>query len=191
MTALPSMIAGIWRFTLVSLIGFAPWIVSDGWLGQHLSEPLLYALCLFAFLVAALVLLPGLLIGERRVRRTARWFLPAFTAYAVLWCACWFAVGGRAGEWSGALLGGTAFTLLATWALGFPRSLLLTLLVVIACQLLGYFGGGALMAAVSGGGHPGMSGMAAWGLGYGIGFGAGLGWLVHACHHGGRASADQ
>lgn len=188
MAAVPSIIAGIWRFTLVSLIGFAPWIISDGWLGRHLSEPLLYALCLLAFLIAALVLLPGLLEGDRRVRRTAQWFLPAFTAYAVVWCACWFTFGGRAGEWAGAVAGGAAFTLLATWALGRPRSLLLTLLVVITCQVLGYFGGGALMAAVSDGGHPGMLGMSAWGLGYGIGFGAGVGWLVHACTRDGLKS---
>lgn len=178
-----SIFSGVWRFTLVSLAGFAPWVVSDGLFRRHLSEPLLYALCLLAFLIAALVLLPGLLVGDQRVRRTARWFLPAFTAYAVVWCTCWFALGGRAGEWAGALSGGAAFTLLAIRALGRPHALMLTLLVVITCQVVGYFGGGALMAAVSGGGHPGMIGMAAWGLGYGIGFGAGLGWLIHACEN--------
>lgn len=182
-SALRGIVAGIWRFTLVSLAGFAPWIVSDGLLRRHLDEALLYALCLLDFLAAALVLLPGLLVGDARIRRTAQWFLPAFTAYAVVWCACWFTFGGRIGEWTGALAGGTAFTLLAVWALGRPRSLTLTVLVVVAFQVLGYFGGGALMTMVSGGGHPGMSGMAAWGLGYGIGFGAGIGWLTHTCRH--------
>jgi hypothetical protein len=39
------------------------------------------------------------------------------------------------------------------------------------------------MTMVSDGGHPGMIGMAAWGLVYGIGFGAGMGWLIHTSRH--------
>lgn len=189
MAALPSILAGIWRFTLVSVAGFAPWIVAGGWFYRTVGEAGLYAACLLAILLAALLLLPGLLSGPQRVRRCAAFFFPAFTAYAVVWCGCWFALGGRTGEWAGALAGGAAFTCISAWILGRPPSLLLALVVVITTQVLGYFGGDAAMKAIAAGGRPGMSGMLAWGVCYGIGFGAGLGWLIHACDHGGRASA--
>lgn len=185
-TALPTVFAGSWRFTLVSIAGFAPWIVSDGLLGRHIGEPLLYALCLVSFVISALVLLPGLLDGPARRRRTAAFFIPAFTAYAVVWCACWFTLGGRPGEISGIFAGGTVFAVITVLVLGWPRPPWLPLGAFVVSQAAGYFGGGALMAIVSGGGHPGVPGMVAWGLGYGIGFGAGLGWLVHACTRDGR-----
>jgi hypothetical protein len=181
-----AIIAGAWRFTLVSIAGFAPWAVVDGWLHHHISEVLLYAICLVAFLAAALVLLPGLLSGPHRVRRVALFFIPAFTLYAVLWCACWFALGGRTGEWSGILLGGGAFAAVTALVLGRPRSAVLTMLVFIMAQVIGYFAGGQTMTLIAGGHHPGASGMLAWGICYGLGFGIGLGHLVHACRHAGR-----
>lgn len=181
MSATRSILAGIWRFTLVSIAGFAPWIVSGGWFYRTVGEVGLYVACLVTFLVAALLLLPGLLSGPHRVRRCAAFFIPAFTAYAVLWCACWFALGGRAGEWLGALAGGAAFTLIAIGVLGRPRSVLLALVVVISAQVLGYFGGDTAMRFIADGGRPGAIGMSAWGVCYGVGFGAGLGWLIHAC----------
>lgn len=180
-SALPAVLDGIWRFTLVSLAGFAPWIFCGSWFYRTLGEVGLYAACLLAFLLTSLVLLPGLLSGPRRRQRCATFFLPAFSAYAVVWCTCWFALGGRSGEWTGALAGGAAFTLITAWLLGRPRSLLLALIVVVATQVLGYFAGDAAMKALAASGRPGMSGMLAWGICYGVGFGAGLGWLVQAC----------
>ncbi len=172
------IVEGMWRFTLVSVAGFAPWVISDGWFGRHVSEQLLYVMCLLAFVVAALVLLPGMLSAPGQIRRTTIYFIPSFTAYALLWCACWFVLHGRLGEWCGVLSGGVAFTLFAGRLLA-PRWPALTVVVVVVlCQALGYFAGGGAMAATAGGQHPGAFGMLLWALCYGIGFGAGLGWLV-------------
>ncbi|MBA3700667.1 MAG: hypothetical protein H0W78_17605 [Planctomycetes bacterium] len=180
-SAAPIVFAGIWRFTLVSIAGFAPWVVTGGWFYRHVGEAGLYLACLLAFLVAALVLLPGLLSGPRRVQRTAMYFLPAFITYALLWCACWFLLGGRLGEWAGAISGGSAFVLISAWLLGRPRSLLLALVVFVAAHAVGYFAGGQAMHLLLSAGTAKALGMLAWGVCYGLGFGAGLGWLVAAC----------
>lgn len=177
--AAPIVLSGMWRFTLVGVAGFAPWILAGGWFHRTLGEAGLYAACLAAFLLAALALLPGLLVGEARLRRTARWFVPAFTAYAVLWCACWFTLGGRAGEWAGAVGGVVAFVVLSAWTLGRPRAPLLTALVVIVAHAAGYFGGDHAYHALAAAQAKTLA-MLAWGVCYGLGFGAGIGWLVHA-----------
>lgn len=176
-----SIIAGAWRFTVVSVAGFAPWFLAGRWFHRYVGEAGLYAACLLAFLVTAVVMLPGLLSGERCVRRTTAYFLPAFTAYALLWCACWFLLGGRAGEVSGALLGGTAFTLITSAVLGRPRSLVLATILVVTLQTLGYFAGGMAMHELLAAEYPIWTGMMSWGVLYGLGFGAGLGWLTYAC----------
>jgi hypothetical protein len=180
-TAASAVVAGTWRFTLVSLAGFAPWVLGGRWFYRTIGEGGLYAVCLFAFLGAAVLLLPALLTGERRVRRTLVWFLPAFTTYAVIWCACWFGFGGRTGEWSGALVGGAAFVALSAWALGRPRAPLITTLVFLVAHTAGYFAGDQAYHACAAAAAPKMLGMSAWGVCYGVGFGAGIGWLVHAC----------
>lgn len=175
-----TMLSATWRFTLVSIAGFAPWVLAGRWFYRTVGEGGLYAACLLAFLGAAVLLLPALLTGERRVRRTALWFLPAFTAYAVVWCACWFGFGGRTGEWTGALIGGAVFVALSVWTLGRPRTLFITTLVFLAAHTAGYFAGD-LAYRVLGSSASKTIGMLAWGVCYGIGFGAGIGWLVHAC----------
>ena len=181
-----TVFAGIWRFTLVSVAGFAPWVLAGPWFYRTVGEAGLYLACLVAFLLSALLLLPGLLAGERRLRRTAMWFLPAFTAYAVLWCACWFALGGRAGEWAGAVTGVAAFVALSAWTLGRPRAPLITAAVVIAAHAAGYFAGDQAYRGFSG--QSKTLGMLAWGVCYGVGFGAGLGWLIR-CSGDGRSPA--
>jgi hypothetical protein len=174
-----AIIAGMWRFTVVSIAGFAPWIIVDGWFHRHISEVLLYSSCLVAFLAAALVVLPGMVSGPKRLRGVALFFIPAFTLYAVLWCACWFTLGGRLGEWLGLALGGGAFAVITALVLGWPRSAVLSVLAFIIAQALGYVGGGQVMRLLADGHHPGVVGMLGWGVVYGVGFGAGLGYLLY------------
>lgn len=176
-----SVVAGAWRFTLVSIAGFAPWAFAGHWFHRQVGEAGLYAGCLVAFLLAAIFLLPGLLNGPRRLARCIAFFFPAFIAYAVLWCACWFTLGGRTGEWTGALIGGSAFVLITAWVLGRPRSLLLTVTVFVLAHTAGYFAGGETMHLLVANGAPKPLSMLAWGVCYGVGFGAGLGLLVDSC----------
>ena len=175
------IVAGAWRFTLVSLAGFAPWAFAGRWFHQQVGEVGLYAGCLIAFLLAAFFLLPGLLYGPRRMVRCLAFFFPAFIAYALLWCACWFTLGGRMGEWTGALIGGSAFALITAWILGRPRSLLLAVVVFVLAHTAGYFAGDHAMHLLAANDVPRPLAMLAWGVCYGFGFGAGLGWLIHAC----------
>ena len=182
-SAAPSILAGIWRFTLVSIAGFAPWVVSGGWFYRTLGESGLYTACLLAFLAAALVLLPGLLAGPQRLRRCATFFFPAFIVYALLWCACWFTFSGRAGERAGALIGGSAFALITVWVLGRPPSLLLAVLVFVLAHAAGYFAGGEAMHLLLANGVAKPLAMLAWAVCYGVGFGAGLGYLIAGTRH--------
>jgi hypothetical protein len=180
--AVATVLAGAWRFTLVAIAGFAPWVVAGGWCHRTVGEIGLYLVCLAMFLLAALALLPGLLPDERRLQRTAVWFVPAFTAYAVLWCLCWFTFGGRAGEWAGAVAGGAVFVALSAWTLGPPRAPFITAAVFIVAHAIGYFTGDWAHRALAAADHSTVPGMFAWAVCYGLGSGAGMGWLVHACH---------
>jgi len=76
----------------VSVAGFAPWVCAGRWFHQQVGEVGLYAGCLVAFLVAALVLLPGLLNGPRRISRCARFSMPPWlldTSPVAKPCICW------------------------------------------------------------------------------------------------------
>ncbi len=179
---------GAWRFLVVSLAGFSPWAFAGGWLHGHVGEAGLYAVCTLGFLLAATLLLPALL-QPRSVWRLQAFFVPAFLAYAVIWCACWFSAGSPWGEWLGVLAGGGAFVLITAWRLGRPRALVVALLVFIAAHAGGYFAGGAAMHVLADGHHPGVIGMLAWGACHGLGFGLGLGHLLHACQNARRSAA--
>jgi hypothetical protein len=175
------LIAGTWRFTVVALLGFAPWALGGRWFNRTLGEIGLYGVCLGAFLLGALCLLPPLLPGNQRLRRTALGIIPAYTLYAVVWCSCWFALGGKLGEWIGAILGGTIFVVICAWRFGRPSQLLFTCLLFVVTHALGYFAGEFAMAWCQTQAWPKSFGMWAWGLCYGVGFGAGLGYVVAVC----------
>ncbi len=175
------LIAGTWRFTVVALMGFAPWALGGSWFYRNIGEIGLYSVCLAVFLFAALLLLPPLLTGEQRYRRTASSIIPAYTLYAIIWCVSWFVLGGKLGEWIGAIIGGTAFVLVCAWRLGKPRALFVACLLFVSVHAGGYFAGDAAMTWCKAQGFPKSIGMWAWGLCYGLGFGAGLGYVVAVC----------
>ncbi len=175
------LIAGTWRFTVVALLGFAPWALGGSWFYRNIGEIGLYSVCLAAFLFGALLLLPPLLAGEQRYRRTASSIIPAYTLYAIIWCGCWFALGGKLGEWIGAILGGTAFVLFCAWRLGRPPALFIACLIFVSVHAGGYFAGDAAMTWCKAHAFPKSIGMWAWGLCYGLGFGVGLGYVVAVC----------
>jgi hypothetical protein len=183
------VVAGAWRFMLVALLGFAPWALGGRWLTSNLGEIGLYGTCLLAFLLGAMLWLPPLLSGPHRWWQTLRYFIPAFIAYAVIWTLCWFLLGGKKGEWSGAILGGIAFTLWCAWRLGRPRWLGWTCLVFVAAHAIGYFSCEFAMSLLAKQYAAKTLGMWAWGLCYGLGFGAGLGYVVAVCQ-GGQASTE-
>jgi hypothetical protein len=171
-----AMLAGAWRFALVSVAAFSVWAFAGGWLTHNVGEGGLYAACALAFVALAGVLLAPLVQGPRRMLRCHLVFVPAFVAHAVAWSACWFLWPSWVGEWSGAALGSALFVTVAAWRFSVWRGAPLAIAVFFAAHALGYFAGGQAMHALA---HDGQvrAGMLAWGACYGLGFGAGIGWV--------------
>jgi len=188
-----SVLRGALGFTLVSLGGFAPWVLAGRWFYRNVGEAGLYAACALVFIGLSGWLLHRLIIGPGAVVRFYKLFSLAFLAYAVLWTAGWMALGGTVGGLVG-LLAGTA-AMGAILACGFAAwkvsPMIITLLFVT--NAAGYFIGEWAYNAIAslpesqslGTGLDrrtrGILAKAAWGLFYGIGFGAGIGFAFHAC----------
>ncbi len=182
------LLHGALGFAAVSLASFSIWAFAAGLFRQAGGEPAMYAAIAAVFLG-----LSGLVLGPLAggIGRFYRVFLPAFSAYAVLWSAAWFAMPGRMGEWLGALAGCAAFVGLARWSLGATSGGLVLFSGFFALHTAGYFAGSWAMydfwlARFKAGNPEGLTGPQAavlaklsWGLCYGLGFGAGLGWLFH------------
>jgi len=190
-----AMISGAWRFAVVSMGGFAVWAAGGKWFHAQAGEGGLYAACAVAFIALAGLLMHPLIEGSRPVRRFYGIFTPAFFAYALVWSACWFALGYGTGEWLGLLGGSAAFIALTRWRMKSRRPLLAAVLILFAAQSAGYFIGGKLMhfiASPAGAelmgalskAQRGLIAKLAWGAIYGLGFGAGLGWAFHFFQNG-------
>jgi len=195
-----SLALGSLGFTAVSLAGFSVWAFAGRWFYATVGEAGLYAATALVFLGLSGALLAPLLGGPRRIPRFYGLFIPAFVLYSVVWCGCWFALGGGWGEWLGSLLGSAVF---AAWICfrqtswtAFPRSSV----VLFVTHSAGYFLGGIAMAWMLRSGVAESLGLSrslgstvaklAWGLCYGLGFGLGLGFLFHAVQRGPVASGD-
>jgi hypothetical protein len=116
--------------------------------------------------------------GPRSFLRFTRVFVPAFLAYAAVWCGFWFKLKFGLGEWLGSLGGTLAFALVVAAMRGGWRSLPAAILVLFAGHSAGYFLGAPICYSQMKT-RPEL-GMLAWGLLYGLGFGAGIGFAFHA-----------
>lgn len=189
------VIHGSLGFALVSVIAFSVWAFASGWFHAHGGEPAMYAVIALVFLGLAGAVLGPLAGGAGRFYRA---FLPAFFVYALLWCAAWFKLGGRMGEWSGAIAGGMAFAFISMRLLGSTRGWLASAAVFVLLHSAGYFlGSKAMYSYWLADGRlaqfpsltlPGLVIVAklSWGLFYGLGFGAGIGWVFHRARVGAR-----
>ncbi len=180
------MLLGSIGFAVVSLAGYSVWAFGGKWLHANLGDAGLYAGCLIVFLGSSGLLLRPLVRGSRPLLRTYRVFIPAFFAYAIVWCAAWFALGFGAGEWAASLAGSVAFAAVTARGFGNFRGFLKVCVVLFIFHSAGYFLGGRLMwwmmkpdaAAALGELSKAQIGVIAklgWGLLYGLGFGAGIG----------------
>jgi len=172
------MLRGSLGFAAVSLVAFSVWAFAGKWLTAHLREGGFYAVDGAVFLALSGLLLHPLVPGPGSFRRFLMAFIPAFVAYAGVWCGAWFALRFGWGEWLGSLGGSFAFALVAGAVLGNLRSLPRVTLVLFVGHSAGYFLGGPLHY------HSGPEyralGILGWGLLYGLGFGAGIGYAFHA-----------
>lgn len=194
-----SVAHGAGGFGAVSVVVFGVWSLWGRWLQTHLGEGGFYAVCALLFVGLAGPALRGLVIGSAPTGRFCALFATAFGAYALAWCAAWFALRGGAGEWLGSLSGALAFSLVLVGAFGSRGALGPVAVALFASHSTGYFLGGFLYELCRGKagveilqGLLGRAGRVAaaqllWGLAYGLGFGAGLGFAFYFCQERVRA----
>jgi hypothetical protein len=191
---------GAQSFSVAGFAAFSVWALG-GSIGPLAGEAGIYVGTALVFLVTGVLFLHPLVLGPRSIVRFAAAFVPAFLAYAVVWCAAWFTMGFHWGEWIGALAGSVAFAYVAGAILkGLPSPAAVAILA--AGNAAGYFLGGKAMFWVLGEGGNGLfatlsdvqreaAAKLAWGMVYGLGFGAGIGAVFHSAGRNANAGADE
>lgn len=186
-----SLLRGMIGFTLVSLGGFAPWVLAGRWFYRNVGEVGLYVVCAIVFIGLSGGLLHRLILGPGSLVRCYKLFSLAFVAYAIAWTIGWMAFRGVTGSVVGAVAGSAAMSGMIAWGFGACRATLKIFLVLLVTHAAGYFLGewthNFVMALKEGGATGLMSNPSTrslvskfmWGLCYGLGFGAGIGLAFH------------
>jgi hypothetical protein len=170
LTLLRAVLRGAVGFSIVSVAAFSIWAFGGKWFKSHGGEPAMDATIATAFVALSGLLLHPLAGGLARFYKV---FVPAFLAYAAVWCAAWFALKFGWGEWLGSLAGSAAFALVSAALFRNFRPLPLALLALFVAHSAGYFLGGQLYYGLKSQHHT--LAMLGWGAAYGLGFGAGIG----------------
>lgn len=188
-----SVLRGMIGFTLVSLGGFAPWVLAGQWFYRTVGEAGLYVVCAVVFIGLSGLLLHRLIIGPGSLIRFYKIFSLAFVAYAITWTIGWMALRGTAGSIAGLLAGTAAMGTILPHGFAARGAALKIIAVLFVANTAGYFVGewahNAVLALQEGNAlgivldksTRAMLSKAAWGLFYGLGFGAGIGFAFHAC----------
>ncbi|MGV3533305.1 MAG: hypothetical protein ACO1QR_13110 [Chthoniobacteraceae bacterium] len=182
-----SIVRGAIGFTLLSIVGFMPWVLAGRFFYRTIGEVGLYVVCALVFIILSAPLLHRLLHGERTYGRFYKIFGVAFTAYSVAWIAGWMVFKGHTGSLVGLFSGCVVMGLVLTAFFRAWPKLLAVIAILFIANTVGYFIGGwieggiqvirsgdATRDAIS----PQMAsiiGKTLWGVLYGLGFGAGLG----------------
>lgn len=183
-----SLLRGVLGFTLVSLLGFAPWVLAGGWFYRNVGEAGLYAVCALVFIAASGVLMHRLIIGPGSLARFYLVFTPAFVVYSVAWTLGWMVLKGHLGSVVGLLAGTALMGAMMVWTFAAWRELLKVIAALFFLNALGYFVGGIFDGWI--GAMEGLpvtsstrSALAhtSWAVAYGMGFGAGIGWAFFLC----------
>jgi hypothetical protein len=188
-----SVLRGMIGFTLVSLGGFAPWVLAGRWFYRNTGEVGLYATCAIVFIGLSGLLLHRLIIGPGSLVRFYKIFSLAFVAYAIAWTIDWMAFRGVTGSIVGSLAGMAAMGGILACGFKAHDATLKIIAVLIVANAAGYFVGewahNAVLALKEGNAlglvlersMRATLSKAAWGLFYGLGFGAGIGYAFYAC----------
>ena len=193
-----SVLRGMIGFTLVSLGGFAPWVLAGRWFNRNVGEAGLYAVCAVVFIGLSGLLLHRLIIGPGSLVRFYKVFSLAFALYAVAWTIGWMAFRGFAGSTAGLLAGTTVMGVILACGFKAGGATARIILVLFVANAAGYFIGewaynfiptlkeGNALGIVLERPTRAMLSKAAWGFSYGLGFGAGIGFAFHACQENAR-----
>lgn len=188
-----SLLRGMIGFTLVSLGGFAPWVLAGRWFYRNTGETGLYVACAIVFIGLSGLLMHRLIIGPGSLSGFYKIFSLAFVTYAIVWTVGWMTLRGTTGGVVGSLVGMVVMG--GVLAIGFAaRGATLKIIVVLfVTNVAGYFIGewahNAVLALKDGNASGvvldrstrAMLSKAAWGLCYGLGFGAGIGLAFYFC----------
>jgi hypothetical protein len=188
-----SVLRGLIGFTLVSLGGFAPWVLAGRWFYRNVGEAGLYTVCAVVFIGLSGVLLHRLIIGPGSLIRFYKIFSLAFLAYAVAWTIGWMALRGIPGSAAGLAAGTAVMGVILAFGFKAGGATLKIIIALFAANAAGYFIGEWAHNAILALREGNASGIvlavsaraavskAAWGLFYGLGFGAGIGFAFHSC----------
>jgi len=196
-TLTESVLRGMIGFTLVSLAGFAPWVLAGRWFYRTVGEVGLYVVCAVAFIGLSGPFLHRLIIGPGSLSRCYKLFSLAFLAYAAVWTIAWMALARSTGGVMAGIIGavGGIFAMGTLLALGFKaaESVLQVIVALLIGNVVGYFIGEWAYNGINALKEGNVTGLvldrpvrsilskSAWGLCYGLGFGAGIGFAFHAC----------
>jgi hypothetical protein len=187
-----SVLRGMIGFTLVSLGGFAPWVLAGRWFYRNMGEVGLYLVCATVFIGLSGPLLHRLIIGPGSLVRFYKIFGLSFFAYAVAWTIGWMLFGGFQGSLAGLLAGTTVMGAILACGCARCDAVLKIIPVLFVANGAGYFIGewaynfiptlkeGNALGIVLERSTRAALARAAWGLLYGLGFGAGIGFAFHA-----------
>jgi hypothetical protein len=164
-----AVLRGALGFAAVSVAAFSVWAF-----GERLFKPWGGDGAMFPAIAVVFLGLTGLLLHPLAggAGRFYRAFVPAFFAYAAVWCAAWWLIRKRPGEWVGSAAGSAVFALVAMAILGNLRGWPKAAALLFVGHSAGYFLGGELFYSMKS-----QLGMLLWGLLYGLGFGAGIGYV--------------
>jgi hypothetical protein len=166
---------GATGFTLASIAAYSVWAFAGRPLYRSIGNAGFYSVCAVVFILLGSILLRPL--TRVPLARFSAIFTTAFLGYAVAWCAAWFGIKGRSGEWLGSLAASIVFcVVLAAWFNAW-RALLFASIVLFVAHSIGYFAGSWSHYAL---GHdqPTLAKLA-WGFFHGLGMGAGLGFAFY------------
>lgn len=188
---------GMMGFMLVSVAGFAPWVLAGRWFYRHLGEAGLYGVCALIFIGLSGPLLHRLIIGPGSLIRFYRLFSLAFLAYAITWTVAWMSLARSTGGITAGIIGSLAGIImmgaLLAWGFNASPAILKIIAALFASNVAGYFIGewayhgvlalkeGNAFGLVLPDATRALLSKTAWGLLYGLGFGAGLGFAFHTC----------
>jgi len=188
-----SVLRGMIGFTLVSLGGFAPWVLAGRWFYRNAGEVGLYATCAIVFIGLSGLLLHRLIIGPGSLVRFYKIFSLAFVAYSIAWTIGWMTLRGVAGSIVGSLAGMAVMGAILSHGFAARGAAWKIIAALFVANAAGYFVGewahNAVLALKEGNAlglvlerstRAPLS-KAAWGLFYGLGFGAGIGFALYVC----------
>jgi len=188
-----SVVRGMIGFTLVSLGGFAPWVLAGRWFYRNTGEVGLYVACAVAFIGLSGPLLQRLVIGPDSLSRFYKIFSLAFVGYSVVWTIGWMTLRGATGGVVGSLAGMAVMGGILAHGFAARNAMGKVIAILFITNAAGYFIGewahNGVLALKEGNASGivlaqptrGLLAKAAWGLFYGLGFGAGLGCTFYLC----------